>query len=113
MWTAAGGTSFRVLEKNSTPLGIGATYTTADFIISESTHVVGSVIADTTGVLHADFSADGISWNSTGNTEYIANVQLGFKIPVLGEYFRMRFVNDSGVGQTSFSFEMSAISLRT
>lgn len=112
MWTAAGGTSFRILESNATPLGIGATYTTGAFVVAEATHVVGSVNADKDGILYADFSPDGTVWNSSGNTDYTANSQLGFKIPVLGQYIRMRFENDSGFAQASFAFEMNAICLR-
>jgi hypothetical protein len=95
----------RVLKKQlyytNIPLGAGASYTGIDVIASEQSYIIGIAFSDVAGTLYIEQSITSINWDNIDTIAVGAGVGVGFRIPVIAPYVRLRFVN-GGLAQTTF-----------
>jgi hypothetical protein len=96
-----------VIANSTTPLGIGATYTTPVFDTSVSGHFfTGACIADQDGTYYIEESLDNTTWTELAQLPYTANTTAELDYAGHMRYVRARFVNGA-VAQTVFRSSMA------
>ena len=100
-------------NSSSTPLSSLQQFTGIPVDVSMYPSVVFACLTDRDGVLYAEFSADGITWQSSLPYNVLANKNEVHRLTVTRRYFRLRFVNTSLSNQTSFSLQSMAGSFQS
>jgi hypothetical protein len=91
-----------VSQNNSTNtlLNNGETFTGKTEDVGQYDALTIALKTDTTAKLYADFSVDGVNWDSTLTYQVSANINEVHKLTITRRYFRIRITNDSGTNQT-------------
>lgn len=91
----------------TTPLGAGATYTSAFIEVKDYASLIAAIASDTLGTASAEWSADGITVNSSTSTPFIGAGS--FASHIEARYVRFKFVNGA-TPQTNFLFQIIGMS---
>ena len=83
------------LGSTTTPLGGGGVFPGPTTFVDGWVVVTGTVFADQDGYISVQHSHDGVNWDGETVTEYTANDEVNFVVPLNAAYFRMRFINDA------------------
>lgn len=96
-----------VSTQNSTitPLDVGGSFVGVLEDVSKYPSVTTNVYSDQAGVLQLQFSPDGTNWNLISSDNVTANVGLAVKSAVLAKYFRVVFVNNSGIAENTLRLQ--------
>jgi|SRR3990172_10770773 len=95
-----------LLESTAVPLGIGASFVSASYLVETYDEIIGTCFADQNGTIFFESSWDNINFDGEEHTTYIANNRLEFKIPIVARYARITFTNGP-VLQTIFRLFMA------
>jgi hypothetical protein len=87
------------IANTTTALGIGATYTSAAFIVDQFRFVKGTLKTDQAGTLYIDQGGSAANWDNVDSFAIVAGTGFGFKLPIVAKYVRFRIIN-GGVAQT-------------
>jgi len=91
-------------DSTETALGAGETYTGKWFDVQRAEQIVGAVKADAGGTLYVEQSqdvGDPREVHADAERSYTSGEALGFEVPPLCRYARVRYVNGSSA-QSSF-----------
>ena len=91
-----------VLDKTTTVLGDGLTYTGAQFETTLYASLIISCFANRDGTLYIDQMHDGTNYDVITSIPYTASTTLGYVVPVVGNAARLRFQNSAGAANTTF-----------
>jgi hypothetical protein len=89
------------LVQTTTPLTANDTFTSAAQQLSRAVALTGTVFADQNGQLIIEQSGDGQNWDINITANVTANVGEAIDIEVIGQFFRVRYVNGTAA-QTVF-----------
>ena len=89
------------LDASQVPLGIGGSFTSASKRGNCWRYLRGSVFTDQNGTLFIEQDADNMNFKIQDTINIVANVGIGFKIPITSMFIRFRYVNGA-VAQTVF-----------
>ena len=100
----------RILPDNSSSsiLSNGSTFTGVAVDVSGYSALTTAVLTDQSGVMYAEFSPDGVNWDSSLSYKVAADSNDVHRLTVTRQYFRVRFTNDSGSDQTYFRLQCAA-----
>lgn len=88
------------LNSTSTPLNSLDNFIGPAEDVSKYNSLIFSCKTDQHGTLYAEFSADGINWDSSLSYEIYPNTNEVHRLTVSKKYFRVRLTNDSASNQT-------------
>jgi len=99
--------SYTSTDNSSTStLTNGSTFTGTWEDVKEYESVIVAVTADQDGVFYIDFSPDGTNADSTLTRYYnTSDIEAPHRFTITRRYFRVRFTNDSGSGQSAFRLQ--------
>lgn len=84
-----------------TPLASAGTAASSAYQMTRASSVTGTAIADVAGTLYVDQGGDGVNWDSTTSFAIAPNTGISFNVPLITQYFRVRYTN-GGTPQTIF-----------
>jgi len=95
-----------LLQSTAIPLGIGASFVSASYLVETYDEIIGTCFADQNGTIFFESSWDNVTFDGEEHTTYIANNRLEFKVPIVARYARITFTNGP-VLQTIFRLFMA------
>lgn len=78
---------------STTPLAANANVILGPYETFRAQNITGSVFSDVAGILYIEQSLDRINWDVSTSYPISAGNGSGFTEPVVGTYFRVKYVN--------------------
>jgi hypothetical protein len=91
------------------PIPAGQTFVSSVQFVQRATQIAGTVFADQAGTIFIEQSGDGVHFDISASYAIAASTGEGFVEDVLAQYWRIRFTNTSGTGQTVFRLYANAL----
>lgn len=87
-------------NSSSAALNAGATFTGIAHLAITYSSIILAVLTDKDGIMYADFSTDGLNWDSSIPFNVAANINEVHRVTATRKFFRVRFTNTSAANQT-------------